>query len=368
MRFLFPLIAGWIVGLACTAPASALDIDPARTTSVMVTRDAMHYHQSSKEAGWEEVAAANNTGWSAPRADTVDNFAPDHAQWLRIPVSNPSDVRGEYRLEIRWPFTESLQMRMLRREGFGPLLGTGSASAQDPLRTINKNVGFPFELAPGETASIYLRIVDPYFQYLPMFVWTADDYHRHAETRLILLSIAVGVLAVMVLYNAFLFLFTRDRMYLAYTNTVFSTLFLALAFSGLGQRLIWSEFDWLADNAYPIAASYAFFSVTLFFRLFVGLKQHGGWVLKANNFILCVWLVSLVANLIGLHGVGMGIAGLFGPFMTAVGMISVVYVWRRGNVTAKYFVIAWTPVTLSTTYSILPFSPWRLIWRCWTME
>lgn len=315
----------------------------------MLTRELMDYRSTDPKVDWAEMAVTDDDAWSPPPKDTVATWAPGKAQWLRIPVANTSAQAGDFQFEIRWAMFESVQLRVMRNGEFGIVHQAGIDHLQGPRAASL----LPFSLQPGERATLYLRIEDPYFQYLPMFIWAAEDYAAHSQQRLVLFSIAVGVLAVMVLYNASLFLFTRDRMYLVYTNSVFSTLLIVLVITGIGQRLLWGESEWLVKNAYPVFSSYAFLSVTLFFRAFVGLRQHGGWVLKCNNLVLVFWVLVLLGNVSGFHQLAMGLASLGGLVANFLSLIISFYLWRQGNASAKYFCIAWTPVSVSSCYSIL---------------
>jgi hypothetical protein len=49
MRFLFLVLGGWSVYLACAASAPALELNPASAESVMLTREAMQYRRNRTE-------------------------------------------------------------------------------------------------------------------------------------------------------------------------------------------------------------------------------------------------------------------------------------------------------------------------------
>ncbi|MEX1033925.1 MAG: diguanylate cyclase [Cellvibrionaceae bacterium] len=342
-----------ISATAAAQQTGVVALDPDSADGFMLTAERMEYSATDLELGWDEIAVNALVQWSIPHADTVSAWTPDGAQWLRFRVRNTGQDAEEFRLEIRWPQLQRVEMRVFEDNSFGPLHRAGTDYPQANTKGISKNIVFPFSLGAEREAVVYVRVVDSYLAYLPIFLWSSDAHDHHADMRLVIFSVALGVLLIMTLFNAFLYLFTRDRMYLVYTNSVASSLLVVLAITGLGRLLVWGDQPWFADNAYPVFASYCFLSVTYFFRVFVDLKKHGGWVLKFNSAILLVWVAVLLGNLLGLQGLAMSIMGPVGVIGAAVGLISSVYLWRRGSRAAKYFSIAWAPICLVTFYGIL---------------
>lgn len=329
----------------------SVPLDPQQSEGLMLTAEWMDYRVTDKGLGWGDISSQSTDEWSKPRTDTVSRWAGENkTQWLRFQVDNASQQAGKFRLEVRWPFLHDVEMRVLREDGFGEPRQAGSKAAG---KGASKNIVFPFSLQEGESATVYLRIVDSSFLYLPMYLWTEEAYDRHLLIRLAIFCIALGVLSVMILYNASLYFFTRDSMYLVYSNSVLSTLLFLLAITGLGRFLVWGDQPWFVENAYPVFSTYCFLSVTYFFRVFVDLKRHGGWVLKCNTFILYMWSLVLVGNLLGFQDLAMAVAGLGGVVATIVSMAIAWLLWMRGSQAAKFFSIAWAPVCFATVYSIL---------------
>lgn len=346
-----------IIGFSIAISAKESDVVALETDmpdGLMLRSQHLEYLTTTLDLPWEKISSQEAGQWSAPAVDTINTWAPDQALWLRVKLQNTSQKAGDFGLELRWPLLEQVEMRLLREDGFTEEVRVaGKAHPHQGTGGISKNIVFPVSLAAGESATVYLRIVDSYWLYLPIFVWSADAHDLQADYQLIIYGLALGVLLIMTLYNASLYLFTRDRMYLVYSNSVFSSLLLVLTITGLGRFLVWGDHPWFMENAYPLFTSYCFLSVTYFFRVFVNLQKHGGWVLRFNSFLLGLWLFILLGNLFGFRGVAMtmmAFAGILGTFGSSV---SAFYLWSRGSQAAKFFSIAWTPACVATIYGIL---------------
>lgn len=318
----------------------------------MLSAGRMAYLATDMDVDWADIKSMESKLWSTPSSDTVNTYAPNQAQWLRIRVTNRGQSVGGFRLETRWPLLEHIEMRVLRDDTFGPVQSAGK-NYPGAATASNENIAFHFDLEGGESATIYLRAIDSYVLYLPTFVWSEEAHEQHSNIRLIIFSMVLGTLLVMTLYNASLYLFTRDGMYLVYTNSVFSALLLVLTMTGLGKVLVWGDHSWFVHNAYSVFSGYCFLSVSYFFRVFINLKEHGGWVLKFNTSVLSVWTLILIGNLLGFQNLTVPIMGPAGVITSVGGTICALYLWSRGSQAAKYFSIAWAPASLATVYGIL---------------
>src|SRR5690606_24289543 len=263
-------------------PAVPLVLDQQTEHGLRPSEADIEYQQLDQQFDWASVLALPPETWRKPRGATVGEVAPDEAHWLRLGLRNGYPDDRDFRLELRWPLLRDVQIRVLRQGEFGPLIGFGTHQRTAGAPYSNQ-ISIPLHLGAKEEVAVYFRVIDKSMLYMPMVLWSAEAYEAQAQLKPVITSFVFGVLAVMLLYNAFLFVFTRDWMYAFYCNTVLGTILFLLSISGYGQRLLWGEIDWLVDNAYPLFSSYTFLAVTVFFRVFVQLKQEGGWPLRLNN-------------------------------------------------------------------------------------
>ncbi len=159
----------------------------------------------------------------------------------------------------------------------------------------------------------------------------------------------MGVLLAMTFYNAILFVFTKDLAYFIYTACIAFIILYQLGVSGYGRLYIWGDSPWFRDYAYSAFAALCFLSATYFFRHFLKLKQYGGWILRTNTLLLSIWCAIFIGIFTPLHPLALALSAPMGLIVTFIGIVTATYLWSKGNRQAKYFLIAWIGISLSTT-------------------
>jgi diguanylate cyclase len=91
----------------------------------------------------------------------------------------------------------------------------------------------------------------------------------------------------------------------------------------------------------------------LFFRIFLDLPRYGGWILKANTFCLTGFVLVLVLTATPYELYGVVILGRLSGINGIVAFTTAVLLWRRGNGSAIYFILAWTGISISTAFMVL---------------
>lgn len=352
MRFILSLAAMLAVGALAATGISELEPSP---EGGKVVRDSQYqYLMTADHVGWDQFNQIHQSNeWQTPDVDTL-NVVNEGALWIKVPLKPPAGSNEDWRLEVRWPQISRIDMAAwYSDQTLGEVHHAGKDVALAELEFAHKNIVFPVHLTLDNPTTLYLRIADREFIYLPMVLSSAEAYESYDTTRLVLFSMAFGILAVMILYNCSLYLAVRDRMYLFYTNAVFSSLLYLLAVSGYGRLVLWAGNNWLDAHASVVFAAYCFLSVAYFFRVFLDLPRYGGWVLKANTFFLLSFSAVLVGTITPHAAYAMAFLGPLAMSSTFVGFATAISVWRRGNASAKYFILAWTGVSVSTLYMIL---------------
>ena len=132
-------------------------------------------------------------------------------QWFRVNLENRSE-QTEWILVLP---TAVWDLEVYVMEGPD---GSEGASGHVKVEEVDyRHAARTLSLPAGQVSRAFLRI-DPrtYWVRLPLTLWKADAFRQSARTEYLYLGLYVGLIAVMVLYNSFLFLSLRDRTYLYY--------------------------------------------------------------------------------------------------------------------------------------------------------
>ena len=238
----------------CTASAFAQDVSK---SAVLEVTDGYlpvsHYVRWAvdTEQTWEPEQAAREledqplyTGDN----DWLELGMMDEVVWLAISIQNgTSDER--LLLEFRNPRMSFVDAYIPDGEG-GYTLYKSGAARKFRVRPIDYPMpAFPFELAPGETTELLLRLKNNGDFRQRIWLWTerafidqlANSYRPEVAT--------VGLLVLLFIFQFMTFLILRERTYLFLCLFVISWLMFMLAATGLGKQVLWPEFRWLSMRA-----------------------------------------------------------------------------------------------------------------------
>lgn len=160
-------------------------------------------------------------------------------------------------------------------------------------------------------------------------------------------------MVVMLFYNFILGIYTRDRSYLFYCLYVLSVIFYVVTFSGLGARYFWPNSDWMVQHSFGVSSSFSFFCVVLFMRSILELERYGGGALLLNRSLGWIWFFIVVGHVFTSHPVWLLLEDLTAIFSCPAGLGLTIYLWYKGNVSAKYLTIAWSVLIVATLVLML---------------
>lgn len=351
-RSLWCLLGLCALWLAAATPASSAPLahgSPLQLSSTMSRAPDIHQH-----AAWFCAAASDlpepeslllrpeQFPWQPAGQRTPNRgFTTDHC-WLRLPMILAADSHSHWLLQISYPLLEHADLYL--RHADGRITDRASAGSNTPYRSRPLDwqlPTFPLSLMPGEPAEAFVRVSSAYGLQLPLQLLEQQAHTGNTQRIMLLQGLFFGAMAVMILYNLFLYWSIRERAYLLYVAWSFSiTLFLAIL-HGLAQRFLWPGNTLLSTHALAYLLPAIVFLPALFTLHFLDLLRRA----------------PPLANLLRLHvGIGIGLL-LLTPFIPANIMVpldllcllavnlSILLVGllraHAGDPDARVFTIAW---------------------------
>ncbi|MDX1588065.1 MAG: 7TM diverse intracellular signaling domain-containing protein [Oleiphilaceae bacterium] len=292
--------------------------------------------------------------WREQTGSTFNKGYSDSAWWLRLSLSNPLEMPRRRLLSIAYPVLGDVQVYQVpsRGERVFYQMGHNYPYSQRPID--HRHFVVPVEWEAGETVSLYLRIESDTSVQAPITLWDPDTFYSHDTTRNILHGIYFGALLVIGVYNLLLFFALGDRNYLYYVGFVSFMGLIMAALTGFGFRHLWPAATQWNDQAILFFLSGTLAFAALFSRRFLRIRQ-----ISRTLDILAVTLlvVSVLCGILSFYLPYRLVIALLIPLVVAGCMLGFgggLYAWYRGQVTAKYYVLAWS--FLLTGASILALS------------
>ncbi|MBM7062578.1 diguanylate cyclase [Pseudomonas sp. UL073] len=302
-------------------------------------------------------AAATEQGWQAGTQSPLNLGTQRGDVWLRFDLRQAQDQQRLWYLVIKWPLLDRVELRLYYPDSqrWGPAMLAGDGVDVASRAVASRNLVFPLAVAPGERATAYLRLQA--FEPIILPLELLDEAQlRHSEVReVILIGLFFGAMLVMLLYNACLSLFTRERSYLLYVLYLCAALVYALAITGFGPLYLGLDTPWLGTRLYGLGAGAVAILASLFLRYFVGLGRIGGWVDWLNRVVIGYWCLFTLIILVApysrlLHWMLPEQAGLLSCL---AGIAICLHLWRKGYRSARLFIYAWGLLIMFSAVLIL---------------
>ncbi len=326
-----------LMGLASLGQAQTLSL-PATTQWLLPGPYMEFWRDPNGQATLAEVQALPDSAWRALKQGKASFGYDGHAYWLRLTLHNPQRKAADWLLVIDNPLLDYLDAYGLEGQR---VYQAGDHRPFHQRWIEHRQPVLPVRLAAGEERQLLLRIQTQGSANLNASLMNESAFAHREQRALLLHGLFFGALAVMAVYNLFVFLITRDGNYLWYSLFVASFGLCQLILLGFAFQWLWPQTpDW-QQISFPLSIA-----ITSFF----GVQFTYGVLELRNGPPFYAWTNRLVL------GSCMVVAGLalFAPYRLALmAGFAVIFVgallacgytaqgWRVGNKAARLYAAGW---------------------------
>lgn len=352
-RFLLALLWWSVLGLALPVAAAPAEHVISADTPKLIVDSGVEYlvEQPGETLTREKVLQPDAAPrWKAYAGKIVSLTGQRNPVWLRFTVRS-AGTRLNRILSVDWPLNDEVRFSQ-----FTPATGTWRAEHVGGLRhpdapQIHKDTNpiFPVELDAGERSVLLLRVTAQTSVIAPLVLWDVPTWQASRFDYAVVMGLVFGILGVMFFYNLSLYIFTGERSFRTYSGYLLAIIAYQLCVTGFGPLFIWPGNEWLNSRGYEFFAATSFLAATLFFRYFLDIgkrvPRHMDWINKAFIVFFAVSAVLLIFKMPVVVPVALtGVAFLTG----FAGIYTAGYLVWKGDILARYFVIAWATIIVAT--------------------
>lgn len=285
--------------------------------------------------------ALEKSYYEAPRRRPNLGFI-DGAAWLKTEVYNAS-AREEFIFQINQPVLDSIAIYFLNEDKIAvDTIYLGEAYPYDKRPFGERYFIVPFDLLPGESATILTRISTKEQIVLPMYICTPEASRDMMSKADILFGAYFGLIVVMALYNLFIYFSVKDKSYLLYVIYILIVGITQAALEGYTHKYFWPNSHYLASRSIYLFTSLVSISSIVFLIQFLKTKYYAPTLNKISYVLIGLFAAVGIASLFSV-GKFVHIASQIGITLVAFYIFSTsVVVYRKGYSAAKYFLLAWS--------------------------
>lgn len=222
---------------------------------------------------------------------------------------------------------------------------------------------FPLVAHAGSQQTLYLRMSSDSPLILPAYIRSGENLFGNVRLISSVQGLFYGIFIVMSFFNLFIFFTTRDTSYLYYVLYISSISIFTLSNDGVLRELFYPNSPMLASyDTHMLTAIAPILFGSLFCQHFLNTRETLPGFNKAFQIIIALCVLN-IAIIFALNTNPMPRSVMFlTPLMAFLALASAVTGLKKGIHTARFFLVAWLSLILSSTawimtlLDILPFN------------
>ncbi|GAA4314153.1 7TM diverse intracellular signaling domain-containing protein [Mucilaginibacter gynuensis] len=260
--------------------------------------------------------------------------------WLRFTIKNESDAK-QLLLSLEYPTLEVCEFYYPLKNGFG-ITALSDRNRFDQRKYKHQDFIFDIHIPKDSTATFYLKVRSNEQMVLPLVLGTPQHIAETKLTRDLLWGLLVGVLLVMIFYNTFVFISTKDISYLYYVLYAFFIALTQTSLSGYTYRFLFPNSPTLFNMGIIVFNALGGISFALFAQSFLGIKEKMPRMAKVFIFIALLYAATIVVRLMGYSLISYRMTDVSALVVTVSIYIVIIRLSFKGYRPAKFFLLAWT--------------------------
>jgi len=288
-----------------------------------------------------QAALSYKGEWSAPPKGSPNFGHSANSYWLRATVSNHSGIDHNLLLAVKYPLIDTINVYQVES---GKVIqqfemGDSKPFIERPLKNRNFVAEMLFE--DNKDYQIYFFLSTNSSSQLPASLWSKDTFYQAELDSTLGLGIYFGFIIIMVMYNLFIYLSTRDISYLFYVLYVGSFCMIQASFSGHAYQYLWPSSPNWNEVSVPVLALvlnlFALFFSISFFSIKEDFPKLYRYILL-DSVVCCALILWCLVTISALSIK----ATVFFTTLNMLFMVSFgVYFLAMGRKHARFFLLGW---------------------------
>jgi len=246
--------------------------------------------------------------------------------WLRFTIKNESPEK-QLLLSLEYPTLDECEFYY---------------SAKGVYNTESLSDNNSFEKRKYKHQDFLFDISIPKDSTATLVLGTPQKIAESELTRDMLWGLLVGILLVMILYNTFVFISTKDISYLYYVLYAFFIALTQTSLSGYTYRFIFPNSPVMFNMGIIIFNSLAGIAFSLFAQSFLAIKERMPIMSKLFKLIILLYALTIIVRLLGYAHISYRMTDVSALIVTVSIYIVIIRLSLKGHRPAKFFLFAWT--------------------------
>ncbi len=327
------------------------------TQSCVVGHEMEYLEDPHNSISFEQIRTETSLQWLPAPADKPSFGFTSSSYWFRFKVQNLEPKRGDWLLELDYPPLDTVVV-YLSKSRIHAELGAGSINKDAETSELEwskivvgdhfvfskrlypaRNFVFPLSLNDADVHWIYLKVRTESSLQVPLTLYRPKEYSR-ANTEIdVFYGCIFGALLTLILLNIVLYFTMKVPSYLSFVLYLLSTAGYYAATAGYSQFLL-GDYPLLVNTSTLVAVFMTFGSLSVFGRAFLQTFRFAPFLDTIHRGIAWFGYVGAIGAMFLPYRPVARIGAIFVLVCSLLCCVSSVGVWRKGQRSAAYFLVA----------------------------
>ena len=280
------------------------------------------------------------------RLDQIPSFGLDAAtHWFKISINNTAG-QEKWLLEVAYPTLDEVVVYSKGSDGSWLSEKSGDHFPISGRKVLHHNLVFPISFGQGPS-DLFIQVRTTSSVQVPIALWPVEEFYQSSFRSQFANGLFYGILLIMIFYNLFLYLSTRDLNTLYYSLTLLTGANVVAFFQGYGFFYLYPELPMLTDFFAIISGPLFIIASGLLARSFLRLQFFSP---RLNQALIAITLVTLllVSVLLIFPGViSLKALHILTILNCSLILISALYCLLKSYRPARYFFLAWVSLLVA---------------------
>ena len=272
-----------------------------------------------------------------PKSNRVSNGYSTSSFWFTFKITNITDKPLQYFIQFTENFIDKLECYIVSEDGTYIQHNEGPGYFKEGTNNILKKPVFAMNIYSNETKVIYIKMFSLFPHMTAFNIMNKDALHNYILKHDTLYALYFGAIIALILYNFFIFIFSRNIAYLYYILYAIPFLSWQMRMNGIFPFQSFNSTE--AYYLYGLLTPFFIASIIFFTREVLDTKKLFPKIDKVILFFGFLYLLLTFTSIWDVHKsivITTGLIPFVLPFLLVIGFKS----YFSGNKTALFYIVA----------------------------
>jgi diguanylate cyclase len=344
--------------------AVAIDISPVEVNSALRKQalglSSVYYEDKTGRYSIDDIRNLSNQQWRQQANRQVSFGYSSSSFWVKLSLENTHNSKLDRLLEVAYAPLDFLEIYLFDDDQLLQQVYLGDKQSFDRRLIKHRFYLLPVSFSPDQTLDVFIKVRTDSAVFAPLYLWDSKEHYQQDQAIMLVQGLYYGIALVMLVYNLFNFVVTREKNYFYYVGFTLSLPLFLASMNGFAFQFLWPEATVWNDKAIIFFLNSMFLFVALFTSSFLELSDQKHRLIKSyyRIIILCCAVMTLLSLVLPYQEM-ITPSVLATPLLCISFFLTGVYRWYQGNKSARYYSIAWFCMLLGGI--VMALSKWNVL-------